>query len=564
MTRVARSAEAADLAAALRAAGVADVLDDATHRAAYSGDASLYRVLPRAVVRPRDEDEIEATLAVCRSLGVPLTPRGAGTSIAGNAVGPGVVLDLRHRLDAVLAVDADRRTALVQAGTVHATLQAAVQPFGLRFGPDPSSHTRCTVGGMVGNNACGSRALGYGRTVDNIAGLRALTVDGAWLGTGRDERGRPTVTGPEPLLAALQATIGGGLAVARTEFGRFGRQVSGYAVDALLPERGFDVGALLAGSEGTLAVVTEVTVDLVRDAAHRLLVVLGYPDIGTAGDAVPGLLPHRPTACEGLDARIVDVVRQRRGPAAVPPLPAGAAWLFVEIADDDAGSAAERATRVVADAAALDALLVVDQRQAAALWRIREDGAGLAARAPSGRPAHAGWEDAAVPPARIGDYLRAFDALVAGHGLTSMPYGHLGDGCVHVRLDFPLDRPGGTDRFRAFLSDAADLVVGFGGSLSGEHGDGRARSELLPRMYSPAALDLFRSVKRAFDPDVCSTRACWSTRPRWTTRSGWPPPVRFGSGWRWPSRRRRRLRAGRPPLHRGRPVRGRLPASRVA
>ncbi|MGY1857177.1 FAD-binding and (Fe-S)-binding domain-containing protein [Modestobacter sp. SYSU DS0290] len=490
----------AELGSALGRAGVSDVLTDATYRAAYSADASLYRVVPQAVVRPRHEDDVAATLQVCRDLGVPLTARGAGTSVAGNAIGPGVVLDLSRHLDRVLDVDPDARTARVQAGAVHATLQAAAARHGLRFGPDPSTHTRCTVGGMIGNNACGARTLGYGRTVDNVAGLRALTAGGDWLTTGREGGGRPTVSGPAPLLDRLREVVGGGLAVARTEFGTFGRQVSGYAVDALLPERGFDVGSLLVGSEGTLAVVTEATVDLVTDPAVRLLVVLGYPDFGTAGDAIPALLPHAPTACEGIDSRIVEVVRERRGPGAVPALPGGRAWLFVEIADADLPAARERAERLIADAGAVDAVLVDEPARIAALWRIREDGAGLAGRAPSGRPAHAGWEDAAVPPARIGDYLRAFDALVDEHGLTAMPYGHLADGCVHVRLDFPLDRPGGPATFRAFLEAAADLVVGFGGSLSGEHGDGRARSELLPRMYSPAALGLFRAVKTAFDP----------------------------------------------------------------
>jgi FAD/FMN-containing dehydrogenase/Fe-S oxidoreductase len=424
----------------------------------------------------------------------------------------------------VLELDERTRTARVEPGTVHATLQQAVRPLGLRFGPDPSSHTRCTIGGMIGNNACGSRALGYGRTVDNVAGVRALTAGGDELVTGfepwseagfeagaeagfeaRSEarpqgRGRAVVEGPASLLDDLHTAINSGLAVARTEFGRFGRQVSGYAVDSLLPERGFDVTGLLVGSEGTLAVVTEATVRLVADPAVSLLVVLGYPDFGTAGDVVPALLKHRPTACEGIDSRIVQIVRERRGPGAVPPLPGGTAWLFVEISDADLATATERAQRLIADAGAVDALVVADPKAAAPLWRIREDGAGLAGRAPSGKPGWAGWEDAAVPPERIGDYLRASDELFAQHGLSAMPYGHLGDGCVHVRLDFPFEAADGPARFRAFLFEAADLVASFGGSLSGEHGDGRARSELLPRMYSAEAIGLFGAVKTAFDP----------------------------------------------------------------
>ncbi|WP_432993799.1 FAD-binding and (Fe-S)-binding domain-containing protein [Dactylosporangium sp. CA-233914] len=489
-----------DLLARLARAGVGDVLVDDAHRAAYASDASLYRVVPRAVVRPRSDEEVAATLEVCRALGVPVTARGAGTSVAGNAIGPGVVLDFSRHMDRVLDVDPGTKTARVQAGTVHARLQAAAKPHALRFGPDPSTHTRCTIGGMIGNNSCGSRTLGYGRTSDNVVGLDALTIDGERLSTGRDDKDRPTIEGAKAVAENLQAIVRANLAVARTEFATFPRQVSGYAVEHLLPERGFDLTGLLVGSEGTLAVVTEATVRLVVDPKYRILVVLGYPDFGTAGDAVPTILGFDPTACEGIDSRIVEVVRSRRGPDAVPPLPGGTSWLFVEVAGDDLGEARDRAQRLAAAAGAVDSLVVEDTAKAAPLWRIREDGAGLAGRAPSGLPAHAGWEDAAVPPARIGDYLRDFDALTEQHGLSAMPYGHLGDGCVHVRLDFPLDKPGGPGKFRAFLEDAADLVVRYGGSLSGEHGDGRARSELLTRMYSPAAIELFRSIKHAFDP----------------------------------------------------------------
>ena len=477
-----------ELVRRLRGAGVADVLDDATNRSMYASDASLYRVVPQAVVRPRADDEVLAVLSVCRDLGVPITARGAGTSVAGNAIGPGVVLDFSRYLNRVLEVDAASRTARVQAGTVQATLQAAARPHGLRFGPDPSTHTRCTIGGMIGNNSCGARTLGYGRTSDNVAGLEAFTIEGERLAAA------------EGVTTRLREVIGADLAVARTEFGRFGRQVSGYAVEHLLPERGFNLTEFLVGSEGTLAVITEATVRLVADPAHRVLIVLGYPDFGTAGDVIPAILEFAPTACEGIDSRICEVLRSRRGPGAVPPLPAGEAWLMVELAGDDLGEIRERVAKLVVAAGAVDSMVVEDTARAAPLWRIREDGAGLAGRAPSGLPAHAGWEDAAVPPARIGAYLRDFDSLCEQHGLSAMPYGHLGDGCVHVRLDFPLDRPGGPVKFRAFLEDAADLVVGYGGSLSGEHGDGRARSELLTRMYSPAAIDLFRRIKHTFDP----------------------------------------------------------------
>ncbi|RVX39017.1 FAD/FMN-containing dehydrogenase [Nonomuraea polychroma] len=490
---------AAALATDLRRRGVTDVLADSTSRSIHSSDASLYRVPPLLVARPRSAEDVATAIELCTRHEVPLTARGGGTSVAGNAVGPGLLLDFSRHMNRVLHVDAEARTAVVQPGVVQAELQRAAAPYGLRFGPDPSTHTRCTIGGMIGNNACGSRTLGYGRTSDNVAGLKAVAGDGAAL----DDAGKR---------AALRDLAMANLATIRTEFGRFGRQMSGYALEHLLPENGFDVARLLVGSEGTLAVVTEATVTLVTDPAYRALVVLGYGDIAAAGDAAPAVLEHRPTACEGIDARIVDVVRRRRGVDAVPPLPHGAGWLFVEVAGDDEAEVLERAGRVAAGGQ--DALLVTDPARAAALWRIREDGAGLSGRSPAGLPAHAGWEDAAVPPAMLGRYLRDFESLLAEHGLTGLPYGHFGDGCLHIRIDVPLDRPGGRTVFRDFLVAAATLVAGYGGSLSGEHGDGRARSELLPLMYSEAALGLFAGIKAIFDPgDVLNPGVLVRPRP---------------------------------------------------
>ncbi|GAA3343015.1 FAD-binding and (Fe-S)-binding domain-containing protein [Amorphoplanes nipponensis] len=483
-----------DVVAALDRAGL-EVRADAGTLGMYASDASLYRIPPLAVVRPRHVDEVAAALAVARATGVPLTSRGAGTSVAGNAVGRGIVLDFSRHLNRVLEIDPQARTAVVEPGTVHAVLQKAVMPHGVRFGPDPSTHPRCTIGGMIGNNACGSRSLAYGRTSDNVAGLELLTAAGEALSTGP-----AGVHGAAPVLDELRTVVGRHLATARTEFDRFGRQVSGYAVQHLLPER-FDLTRALVGSEGTLAVITRATVKLVVDAPVRVVVVLGFADIVAAGEAAPAVVAHGPTSCEGLDSRLLDVLRARRGPGAVPPLPRGGAWLFVELAGDEAGEVAARARRLAAGGIADDALVVTDPAIQARLWRIREDGAGLAGRAPSDKPAWPGWEDAAVPPEKLGAYLARFDELVASYDLTSAPFGHFGDGCMHVRLDLPLDQPGGTKIMREFLTDAAKLVGEFGGSLSGEHGDGRARSELLPHMYSPDAIALFAGVKRAFDPD---------------------------------------------------------------
>ncbi|QCX28615.1 FAD-binding and (Fe-S)-binding domain-containing protein [Nocardioides jishulii] len=474
----------ADLVAALGAAGVADVGASDLDRALHAADASLYRVLPLVVVRPRHTDELEAVLSVARASGTPLTMRGAGTSIAGNAVGPGIVVDTSRHLTRIRELDVESGTAVVEPGVVHAALQARATAAGWRFGPDPSTHTRCTVGGMVGNNACGSRALGYGRTSDNVEALDVL-----W-GSGQRQRLAPGVS--DGLAGDLAALVAGDLAHARTHFGQFSRQVSGYALEHLLPER-LRPERFVVGSEGTLAVVETATVRLVRDAPVRHLVVLGYGSMVEAADAVPGLLGvDGLVACEGLDERIVRLV------SSPPPLPRGTGWLFAEVTGEEAGEAGARARAVVAAAGALEAMVVTDPALQALLWRIREDGAGLAARSLA-RPAHSGWEDAAVPPEKLGAWLRDFDALLRAHDLDGVPYGHFGDGCVHVRIDF--DFSDGGARFKGFLRECASALASYGGSLSGEHGDGRARSELLPLMYDARSLELFAAAKALADPD---------------------------------------------------------------
>ena len=484
--------EPSEVAAALSRAGLADVDHSRRRRAEYSSDASNYRVVPTVVAFPRHTDEVAAALAVARAHGVPITARGAGTSIAGNAVGTGLVLDFSRHLDRVLEVDPDARTARAEPGAILDSITAAAAPHGLRYGPDPSTHARATVGGSIGNNACGSRALKYGRTADNVVGLDVLTADGTrFAAGGRDAR--PA----SPLTAGLDRIVRQHLATIRTEFGRFTRQVSGYSLEHLLPENGSDVAKFLVGTEGTLGLLLGATVRLVESPAATALAVLGYPDMPAAADAVPALLAHDIVALEGMDARLVEVVRTRRGPSAVPELPRGGGWLFVETAGATEREAIAAAEKVVADAGCLDATIVTGP-VARALWRIREDGAGLGGRTPAGAPAWPGWEDAAVPPDNLGAYLREFAGLMKEHDVDALVYGHFGDGCIHARIDFPLDRDAG--RFRNFVVEAAALVGRHGGSMSGEHGDGRARGELLHYMYSADALAAFAKVKALFDP----------------------------------------------------------------
>lgn len=485
---------------ALRGAITGEVDTDDRRRAEYSSDASNYRVLPRGVVFPRDAADVSAALDIARTEGLAVTARGAGTSVAGNAIGPGLVLDFSRHMNAVLELDPERRIARVQPGLVLAGLQRRAGAHGLRFGPDPSTQNRCTLGGMIGNNACGPRAVAWGRTSDTVRELRIL--DG--LGVER------TLANELSAVAGLADFTRAHLALIRTELGRFERQASGYALEHLLPEHGSSIAKAFVGTEGTCGLLLDATVDLVPIPAATVLVVLGYPDMPTAADDIAAVMAARPLAVEGMDARLVDVVRAHRG--TVPELPRGGGWLLVEIAGDTAEAARAQAETLRATAHALDSRLVMDPAVAKALWAIRADGAGLAGRTPDGHPAWPGWEDAAVPPDRLGDYLRDFELLTREHGLDGLLYGHCGDGCIHVRLDLPIaDAP---QRFRAFLEDAARQVVKFGGSLSGEHGDGRARSELLRHMYSRAALDAFAGFKTLFDPgDVLNPGVLVHPRP---------------------------------------------------
>ena len=341
---------------------------------------------------------------------------------------------------------------------------------------------------MIGNNACGPRALGYGRMADNVVSLDIITGTGELVTLGADD------------LPELRNLVAANLGIIRTEFGTFSRQVSGYSLEHLLPENRFDTPRFFAGTEGTLGVIVRATVQLVADAPERVMVALGYPTMPDAGDDISRLLQFSPTACEGLDRRIVDVVVAKNGPDSVGVLPAGDGWMFLELVGEDAAEVRDRAERLLAFAHATEGWIVDDPARAAELWKIRADGAGLAGVSLE-RPAYGGWEDAAVPPQHLGTYLREFDALLARHGLQGLPYGHFGDGCVHCRIDFPLTADGGAQGYKDFVEEAAALVARFGGSMSGEHGDGRARSALLPHMYTPEAIELFGQVKRIFDPE---------------------------------------------------------------
>ncbi|MER5460336.1 FAD-binding and (Fe-S)-binding domain-containing protein [Streptomyces sp. NPDC002668] len=476
--------ETGELARALTRAVRGEVDFTPAARALMTMDASNYRRVPVGVVAPRDAEDVAAALDVCRRQGVPVVPRGAGTSIAGQATGIGVVLDFTRHMNAVVEVDAAARTAVVQPGVVLDTLRNAVRPHGLTFGPDPSTHSRCTLGGMIGNNSCGSHSVAWGTTADNIRNLSVLTYGGTELRLGQGwEGGAPT---------GLRELVDRNLALLRTGYpDGLPRRISGYALDALLPEKGVDLARAFCGSEGTLGVLTGASVRLVDAPRARALAVLGYADESAAAEAAPGLLAYRPLTVEGMAE---DLVRDAQG------LPRGGAWLFVETGGDTAAEARARADGIVRAADALDGTVVDDPAGMRALWRVREDAAGTATRTADGGEAWPGWEDCAVPPARLGAYLRDFRALLTEHGLRGTPYGHFGDGCIHVRIDFDLMSAEGVRGFRRFSEEVAELVVAHGGSLSGEHGDGQARAELLPKMYGDELVGLFGRFKDLWDP----------------------------------------------------------------
>ncbi|MFC5136673.1 FAD-binding and (Fe-S)-binding domain-containing protein [Actinomycetospora rhizophila] len=509
MTATRRPSPESLLAEDLRSAVRGRVRFDTASKAMWSADASNYRHVPIGVVQPVDIDDVEAVVDVTRRHGVPLLPRGASTSIGGQAVNEAVVVDFSRHLTRVLEIDPDARTARVQPGVVLDDLREAARPHGLTFGPDPSTHNRCTLGGMIANNACGSHSVAWGKTVDNVRSLEVVLADGTRMGVGRtpDLEAATRRPGREGAVYRELAQLRDRYEPAiRDELVVDGmtRRVSGYNLDELLPDRPFDLARALVGTEGTCATILEATVELVESPPARALCVLGFPDAYTAADHVMPIREHHPLTIEGMDVGVIGALRASRPDDRThEALPEGKGWLYVETGGADRAEATAKAEAIGREMARYGASVKVVSEPTAqrALWKIREDGSGIVTRSPDGGEAWPGWEDAAVPPAQMGAYLREFDALLAKHGRRGAYYGHFGDGCLHVRIDFDLLTRPGLANFRSFLTDAADLVAAHGGSVSGEHGDGQARAELLARTYSPRLLEAFGAFKAVWDPE---------------------------------------------------------------
>ena len=466
----------------------------------YSTDGSNYRQIPIGLVVPRDAEDVAAAMAACRKYGAPVLPRGGGTSLAGQCCNVAVVFDFTKYMKRILELDQIQGFARVQPGVVLDTLRNQAEIYKLTFAPDPSTHNRCTIGGMIGNNSCGTHSLLGGKTVDNVEELRILLYDGTQMTVGPatsvQESGRPA-----EICAALRA-IGEQYAdLIRAKFPQILRRVSGYNLDDLLPER-FNLARALVGTEGTCVMVLEAKVKLIPSPQHRVLVGIGYRDAFIAADHVPEILTFRPIGFEGFEGSIVDGLR-RKGTAKLDLLPQGRGIVLVEFGSDDAEHAQNLAQQLMdrlKQAPDPPDTRVYTPAEARDVWYLRESGPRAAAFAPGAAPQREGWDDAAVAPEKLGGYLRDIRALMDEYGYQGAFYGHFGHGCIHMRVSFDLQSEVGIRKYGEFVERAADLVVSYGGSLSGEHGDGQSRGALLPRMFGPELMSAFRQFKAVWDP----------------------------------------------------------------
>jgi FAD/FMN-containing dehydrogenase/Fe-S oxidoreductase len=499
------------LAAELRRTIQGEVRFDDGSRALYATDASNYRQVPIGVVVPKSVEDVVATVAACRRYGAPVVSRGGGTSLAGQCCNVGVVMDMSKYLNRILKLDPAAKTARVEPGCVLDDLREAAERHHLTFAPDPSTHSHNTLGGMIGNNSCGVHSLMGGKTVDNVIELDVLLYDGTRMKVGKtdaeaferivDEGGRRG-----EIYARLKALCDRQSGRIRSRYPKIPRRVSGYNLDELLPENGFNVARALTGSEGTCVVILEATLRLVDSPPARSLLVLGYPDVFAAGDHVPEVLRHKPIGLEGIDDRLVEDMEAIHLHAEnLQLLPEGGGWLLAEFGGRDkkeSNALAEACMDALKQSSSPPAMKLFDNaEEERMIWKVRESGLGATAHVPGKKITWEGWEDAAVPPDKVGAYLRDFRKLLEKFNYDCDLYGHFGQGCIHTRIDFDLETDTGIQAFHGFLSEAADLVVSYGGSLSGEHGDGQSKAEFLPRMFGDELVQAFREFKSIWDPD---------------------------------------------------------------
>jgi FAD/FMN-containing dehydrogenase/Fe-S oxidoreductase len=505
-----RFAAHSELESRLKSTLRGDVQFDLGSRALYAADASNYRQLPIGVVLPRDTADVEAAVAACRAVGAAILPRGAGTSVAGQTANVAVVFDFSRYLNRLTALDPAARLATVEPGIVLDRLREAAELHHLTYGPDPATHSRCTLGGMIGNNSCGVHGLMAGKVVDNVESLDILLYDGTRLAVGRtseDQLHSLISAGGRigSIYSRLKALRDQHADRIRQRFPRIPRRVSGYNLDELLPENGFNVARALVGSEGTCATILSATLNLTASPPFRILTALAFDDPFQPADVVPRVLEFGPIGLEGFDGTMVGfMLRKKLNVADVALLPPGQGFLLVEMGGWTAEEAQSRTDALIAASKSWQEsprCRTYDDADAARVWRVRESSLGATVFVPGEPERHEGWDDAGVPPEKLGAYLRGLTALMAEYGYYSPLYGHYGQGCAHLRINFDFHSLEGLRKFREFLNRATDLVLSLGGSLSGEHGDGQARAALLPKMFGPELVDAFREFKSIWDPD---------------------------------------------------------------
>jgi FAD/FMN-containing dehydrogenase/Fe-S oxidoreductase len=498
-----------DLARELAEAVNGEVRFDSGARALYATDASNYRQVPIGVVVPRSAAAITKTLELCRKFEAPIVMRGGGTALAGQTCNVAVLIDCSKYMNRVISIDAVSRLAEVEPGCILDNLRHAAERHQLTFGPDPATHDHNTLGGMIGNNSCGAHSVMAGRTSDNVEALEVVTYDGVRLEVGptgeREFRQHLAAGGRRAeIFRQLDDFRRRYHELILAKYPKIPRLVSGYEnLDYLMPDRGFNVARALVGTEGTCAVILRATLNLIPSPQHRMLVIVGFEDVFAAADAVPEVLTFEPIAIEGIDYLLVEfIMKKHLHPEEVKMLPAGRSWLVAEFAGETAEAARAKADPLVDQfkRRGHDSKLVSRPEQQQKVWDVREAALAATAHVPDWPETYPGWEDSAVRREDLGRYLRELKALYRKHGYDASVYGHFGDGLVHCRVPFDLRTEAGLANWQRFLDEAAELVARYGGSLSGEHGDGQARAALIEKMYGPELMQAFREFKAIWDP----------------------------------------------------------------
>jgi FAD/FMN-containing dehydrogenase/Fe-S oxidoreductase len=483
----------------------------------YSTDSSNYRMIPIGIILPKTKEDIIESIAIARKYDCPVLSRGGGTSLAGQCCNAALIMDMSKYYNGVLEIDPAKRTGTVLPGTVLDHFRREARKQGLTFCPDPATHDHCTIGGMLGNNSCGvhsDMAVNQGtgaRVSDNTLEMEILTYEGLIMKVGptpENELEKIISNGGRrgEIYSQLKDLRDKYALLIRSRFPKIPRRVSGYNLDELLPEKDFNVGRALVGTESTCVTILQSTMLLIPDPKAKSLLVLGYENVFEAARHAPELLRYKPDGLEGIDHKLVDMMRKRNLHVdELDLLPEGKGWLIAEFSGETTEEADEKIKSVMNELKKGNhhaSMKLFDKpADETKIWDVRESGLGASAFVKGQADTWEGWEDSAVPPERLGDYLQDLQKLWDKYNYDSTMYGHFGQGCMHCRLNFDLVTKDGITKWRTYLDEAAELVVAYGGSISGEHGDGQSKAELLEKMFGPELMEAFRSFKKIWDPN---------------------------------------------------------------